>query len=807
MTKEIREQLFVQLFETYVQKGVYPQSPKFTTEDLGIFASDSENICKFLIEQIDLNNSHVRIDLSLYLLVRNSHWQERKEEVAKKIKQLLKSPDSPVSIKTTSISALGWFKIINRSLIDELMETLDLSDKEIQERFYYYIANSDFLEDYFPFILDCYLKKESHFDFKYGILFYLKRPESFQYILSELNKQEFRHNQDGNIADTLIEMKKKLIFSEDIPNIVYDSFKAHLQYFPNGILKSSFIEYIDKFNLRELFFKQLLADYFGDGQDSAFYCLHLLLDKNNVSSLITELSKKALALDQLFGIRNVLSSADDKEAFELFYSKINKLYGNQLQWQEPKNIHLETTKQEVTFLHNKDYFLSVGGIFFGDSKKAIDKDYLYSSEWFKKHDDHSMLAALNILRRIFGTKAMTKSQLVKFVNNRREWDFVRAVELTQIMQRRNYPIDAKTASFLEKWARRRIASKRFEKTFFRNKDREWRYYYPELLASGICQFFDLELTNADYINLIRLDCHLIPYIENQNRSDQIRLDNVLRDSRLITYIVSKIGEDQTELEIVRNLREADLYEDIINHHLRFLRLRERTEHRELFLNKNLKIYRPTALVWFVELLGDLDMAVKELKHIENHERWSVVDAIIKRDKNILHTYLIESYEKTESEEDKARAITYLLKCDQEVGLTKMKDWITTCRHFTYNSWAELAVNSSSKRKLEVLKEICYDSLENNYGGDGPFGERRNYLNALAELGKSNWKTYKEVSEFLTAIVTNNPDLSFLHGTIADMEFDFFKNQTYSMSLDEVLVLINESQSSPQDVPKGMSKPK
>ncbi|MEP3389455.1 MAG: hypothetical protein ABJO02_14780, partial [Reichenbachiella sp.] len=93
-------------------------------------------------------------------------------------------------------------------------------------------------------------------------------------------------------------------------------------------------------------------------------------------------------------------------------------------------------------------------------------------------------------------------------------------------------------------------------------------------------------------------------------------------------------------------------------------------------------------------------------------------------------------------------------------------------------------------RIKIIKDIYADSISKNYGDHRAHNDRQSYLTALINHGKQNEVNYKEISWFLAELVENNPDQIFLHEAISNFEFDYYKNRTHSMNLDQVLGLTN-----------------
>jgi len=143
-----------------------------------------------------------------------------------------------------------------------------------------------------------------------------------------------------------------------------------------------------------------------------------------------------------------------------------------------------------------------------------------------------------------------------------------------------------------------------------------------------------------------------------------------------------------------------------------------------------------------------------------------------------------------NEEDRAVLIKKVLACEDKRGLSLMRQWVLENKRFLGESSIIRAANLSADDKLEILKELYLDSLDRSYGDDYSFYDRRSCIEYIVKLGLESKESFYDVQNFLMEVINKYPEMKILYGVIDGMEYDFYKNQSYSMDLNEAILLLS-----------------
>jgi hypothetical protein len=796
----VREGVFITIFEDCVNKKIYPQSPKFNIDNLGYFAADSTAICEFLINQIHPKNSKIRINLSLYLLVSNDHWPLRKNEIKALIKEVLFDSHVSVSIRRQCLQALTWFQLIDCTLIDELFLSLNLEEEELREGVYSLIQHSSYLEDYFPYVWDYFIEKNKFSrGVRYTILDKLNKKDSFSYIFYHFDKTPSGggYRQDQVMFEVVDTIAEKGLYSRSLDKQVYEFFIKNLRYHLIGLgVVNCFNRYLDSLNLKNEYIERLFKDYFQKDVEGSLYGIALILDKNIVDRLILEIELSNKTIEQLEIARNSLRWSKNEEAFNYFYSELNRIKKDELRW--PDSYHFtdkDRINARVDILLNKEKFIKFSSQFFESAPEGIFTWETLSTKYEGNWNEPDYNATVTLLENLYDRFPLSRTDFLTFVNTKADWEFFAMHEFWKVLNQGAKDVlpNDQVKSFLVTWSKAEIRNEGFSQTFNRHENEEWFYSNQGLFAGFFAQHYQLELEHEAYTRLLRIDCHEIPYLSEVEESQANSLeDEKLKNSLLMEYITKTIGKDGVLKEVINNLNGEVLCEDVCHFHHRFLRVNKSIEYRELLL-KGVESdeYKSKSLVWYTELEGDLVKVMNQLADLERYYQWPVIEAVMLRDKKILVPYILDRLERSDSAEDQSNWISYLLKSEEDVALFKMRDWIIKQKHFPSKSWGEYAKKNESSLKIEVVKEVYHNSIKHNFGGHDAFDDRRSFLEGLLELGKRNHEDYKNIELFLKKIIADFPEANFLHAIIDTFEFDYYNEQSHSMTLDDAIGLISK----------------
>lgn len=781
---DIRENIFFNLIAIANGKGIYPRSVKFSTEDLGDFVSDSEKVCQYLVEQIDSKNEKTHIDLSAYLLERNQHWESYNKEIQKRLAEIIYNKGVEPRKRKNAIDALKWFNVYDKDLMDYMLNHMIIDEKMKREAIYHHLVHTEHVEEYIEFMIDAFMQDNYCDHFSYELLPNLTSEKSFVLALKKLSKDEHNYGHyEELLAQLFTEMKKRSLYSEELTNASYIAFKAHDNFHRRSDLRDSLFQYSETGNLTDQLFRKAFQEYSDSENDKAVFALPVFFGKGHPNYILKEIEQKNWDDKKIKSFRNILNWTTNEEAFNYFYSRLNERYSNKFIWENTEDPYTKSLECQVNLLFDKPRFLELTSALF--SSKNMTRHQLYNLEDFDR-DNPEKVACRNILGQIIHDGVWSFNQLQETISAQRDWEFLIVICLHSLIKASRKVVGTKEEYFLQNWSQNELNLDSFERTFFIDESKKWSYNSRGLYAAGICQYYQLQLTREQSLSLLNVDSYRVRYVDGKVH----HYDQDLSDSELLKYVIAMVEEREVEDTIVMRLKKNLMIPEIRKNHLKYLRRKELTQYKDFFLSEENGKLSYQYLIWYLELGGEVKIALDKLETYKDYDKRQVMDAIIKRDKFILRDYLIDEIQKTENEDNKAINISKLLDCGDEKGLNFLRKWILRNKRFPGNTSIILAVNIQSTMRLPILKEIYLDSIRNSYGNDHSFYDRRSCLENLVKLGLDNKDSYDDVQSFLKETVDKYPEMKMLYGEIDSMEYNFYKNKTYSLGFDKALDLVN-----------------
>lgn len=464
--KNLRTQIFKQIFNFYKEKEIWLSSNKFNNNELTQFASFAESI-EFLVSEIQ-NSSNTRINrLNAISLIDNYNLQEFEPEIKVKIKTvliaLLEIENADAYMIHQVLYALGNLKITDKDTVDHFVNKYSKRKNQYVRAGLYKLINcSEYIDQFADLFLeglnlaemeDAFEDREStnlmdeSWQLREG-LSKMKSKPALKKIFSNLNNREDRRRINRYDNKDVIESILKNAFEnynddDSLYDDIYDVFvSAGAEYEREYALQISV--FFERSNTRWKTFLKIWNDDTIKDYDK-WFLLELLMDKEILGLFIKGYGNRDFTnqnVEEIYEvlIRNFAPSDKNFELVELLENDIKLLSGPVLQrpqyidWTE---VNKRKAQESFNLLFNKeDLLIEIKRIFTEIGKDELERNDLWKvrGENYLKTNDYFISSALELVRDFTSNeRSINYYEIAKWMTNEDVFEKYKIDEIYQVI--------------------------------------------------------------------------------------------------------------------------------------------------------------------------------------------------------------------------------------------------------------------------------------------------------------------------------------------------------------------------------------
>lgn len=815
----LREKLFREIYEDFESKQIIIRNEKFESEDLANFVSDSKKIIEFLIQRIKQSNDRLVITEAVRIL----HYFEQIGgyliEIREEIKRIINSTDFSEEIKYECFNALYNLKINDDQLTDSILENNDLeSNQYIRAGFYRYLEASNQPEKYTKIILrgieilenvgvtvNGIPKREKPFlsDEKYiikrlfdkintseNVIPILKwaceldsptslHSEFFEFIKDLLVKAAEDHKNNHEIFDHVLELLRS--FSRRYYKELGDSFRKF------------FLETSTVFKAFNCLYSEWMIDE--NGGFELTYGMAVICDEECICFIVSEIESGVFLEPKTWQFRNVLGMDGRKELHDLYHEELLKIDSEKYAFKkiDYKSIKKAKRKKDLELLFSKKEFLFEVVNVFKDENAKLTKDELY--DWTKRaFNDDEMTNSLVVetLRDFARDKEYVELSEVKhFINNKSRWRWFQIHNLVQFARDTDdFEFPSEAFQFVLTWVEDELKTANFKTAIeYKNKN-YYSYRYTELYISYFIQRFDIEVSPSVLLDLLNLECFLLPV--------KINTTNLKGDERVpdtFDFVAEKLGFEKVSQRVLDNLKNSFLVPVVRKSHIKFCHDFKVCEAAPMVLDEILNVnwegyYQREFITKYIEMSSDLDLLLEIFEELP--EESQIHASRLMAEEGYLE--IVETLKNLilngDDEDAKFGFIQNLKILDERVAFAFEKDWILRNKRIPERYGKSSNLKSA---QIEDLIEIFEDAIKFKYG-TGMWSSRNDFLSELIEKGSKDEISYLMIRDKIMKWLEEYEDVKFLHYQLQNLEQKYYSNIPQALTFEKAVQLVRKMQS-------------
>lgn len=821
---ELREKLFQEIYEDFESKQIIIRNEKFESEDLANFVSDSKKIIEFLIQKIKHSTERLVITEAVRIL----HYFEEIElysaEVRETIKNILISEDFSEEIKYECLNALSKLKINDELLTDLILENNDLeSSQYIRTGFYRYLETSNKPEKYTKIILRGFEILEGVGVTRNG---QPKREQPFltdeKYILKRLFDKINTYENVIPILKWACELDSPTSLRTEFFEVINDLLiKAAEFYKNNHEIFDHVLELLRSFSRR--YHRELgeeFRKFFGDtetvlvafqilysnwkievkGGFDLTYGMAVICDEDCLDFIVSEIKSGNFIDPKTWQFRNVLGMDGRMEMHDLYQQELLKIDSEKYAFRriDHEGIKKARLKRDVDLLFLKSEFLAeVKRIFKeedAEERGVLSKDELF--DWKKRNFNDEELTntiVVETLRDFARDKEYVDlNEIEELVNNEFRWRWFQIHNLVQF-DKNSIEIEftPEVIQFILDWVREELKTADFKTAIeYKNKN-SYSYRNTELFISYFIQRFDIEVLPSVLLDLLYIECFLLP-----GKMNKVNLEGDERVPDTFDFVVRKVGFEKVAQRTLENLKNRSLVPNVRQSHIKFCHDFEIKGAAPMILDEIFcadweGYYQREFIDKYFDLCSDFDSLLERFEFLPQESQIHASRLIAEAGYSRMVKYLKSQILNGTDEEVKFEFIIILRILDERVSFAFEKDWILRNKRIPDRRGKSSSLQSAP---IEDLIEIFEDAIKFKYGL-GMWSSRNDYLTALIEKGAKDEASYFLTSDKIKKWIVEYEDVKFLHYQLQNLEQKYFSNIPQVLTFENAVQVVRQCQSS------------
>lgn len=786
ISKVKRIKIFKEIFESYEAREIWISRGKFRTEDLARFGQ-SDEIVDYLLDKVENGVHFTTIGTAIEILCKLQIPIEKKERARKLLLERALETRYEGIVQNLALECLSINKYNSKSIIDQIVLSLRGSKNDrIRSGLYYFLSNSDYLNDYIDIFLEGvdyvysreifssselihlkegFNKADSPVSMRKILEFFRKKPEYLKKIYFDkeigfLDNAAKIYKKDPSILESCLELFKVLV-------IRYEKQAQNILLFFNNT------------NSRLQVFQKIYSER--NVEKSSFLILGALADMDCIDFFVKEYENGRIEDAEIWKLQYGLNIKNKNLSIQ-FNKTIVEKFGGRFELPPNKDYEkrrMEGTQRDIELLFSKERFLEeVSRIFEINNKEELTLFDLSDIECKHVEDNFSELV-VDLLYKLVDKKAVSRKRAIEYINSL-NWDYFVIVEVYDISIRNedlNFTQEQK--QHIADWCYSNIHLVDFKKAIYKTD----RGINAEPKAKFLWYF--LRKFDLDYPTDVLLD--MISFDWFGSGTSYVGIE----------YLEKLISNPETmKKRIVENLNNGIEYDFILENHIiycknyRIEQILRFTSDIIIDINRSYDT-RKLALDTISEMSEDLSELEVILTKIKDDFKWTVLETLIGKKINC-EAFLINNYNKGDKN-DKLKASAYLIRLQNVKGLEFLIEWIKQNEEYPW------FINDSPLRFLndfvfvpDILK-LLKISYQDNISQDNFHSLNHDVLEALSRIAINSESNFYNIKICIEGFITENKstitNINFLYSYLEDLELKF--SETRNKDINYVITKFKE----------------
>ncbi|MEO6231767.1 MAG: hypothetical protein ABJB11_10395 [Ferruginibacter sp.] len=823
--KDLRIQIFKEIFNFYKEKNIWLTSNKFNNNELVRFASFPETI-EFLINQIQEKLNSRTVKLNAIGLVDNFPLAIFSNTLKEKVKEVLinflNNEESDPYMIHQGLYALANLEITDQVTIEHFVKKYaKRKNQYVRAGLYKLINSSDYLEQFADLFLDGFnlaemedatddrentnLMDES-WQLREGLI-KMKSPTALKKLLSNLKSREERRRINKYDNKDVVEAILKNAFEAynndaSMFNDIYDVYiTAGREYDTEYALM--IIPFFEKTQTKWNTFLLIWKDEAVKDYDKALL-LELLLDENIINRFIDGYKNRDFNNEDAEFMHRILagnfaSSDQNMELTNHFEDELLKLGCPKFErpiYPDWTTINKDKAQRSFDLLFSKEEMLNeIKSIFSELGKDIFTNDDLWQlhKDYYKEIDDYFISSALELLRD-FTThdRTVTYSQVEAWVLDSNKFDVYQINKIYQeVHNNRNawITISKAQADFIISWCLRTANELDIANAVKSDKGSthiDWK---------SIRLWYFLNQFNIPLSENKLLDFTLYYDFETANNSDPseiiIKIESFISKDKIEQKVVANLAAGISEVQIWKSNAAYAIKNNLTTAFLSIWKALKNADFRDY--------YREEVLELLFNKTQDYSAMQEMLKTIGKDEiRWKVIKLIVDNEdpKAFLLDYLkgiIAS--DTEIFDSKMKAARYLTQLNDMVGFRFATSHILESKDPSFDFHYRFETAIKDPDAIPILIDLMKLAKQPEFQKDH-FNSLENYvLDALYHMGIQSEDNFLLVKTAIEKFIEENKaeikHLDFLFFNIRKIEEQLYLKKSQDYTVVDALNEYNE----------------
>lgn len=801
--EELRNEIFLGIFNHYKLHDVRISSNKFNDRELALFGQSTTNIL-FLVNEIKQEENSKIVKLNAIHIL--SHCELDNVSIRKEIEEILlnqiKSNTEDPHFISASINALRWTNLTDRTTIKLVMDMVSSRKNQyIRSAVYSILSKSSSLEDYIEYIIEGFeLIDKKIKDERDDVTFIdegwnlkecirnIKSPDGIKKIISYISKNS-RFDQGYETEKNLKAIIDNAINAYKKDNSIYDTvlmwFMADTKSFRKE--KSNIIlSFFDLTGTREKAFNQIWNSQ-EDIDKVKSLAIAKLLTQSLMHLVIDQFNSHNLTNNHLESILLYMNWVGnlERDTFERLL-----LDRTEYEIRKPELIDYEVIRKKKL---NEDFSLLFDNVAFKNEtlrvfeeqgKETLSYDELFEirkeNNIYTELEDYYSSIALRLLRDfVHEGQTVRKSELIRWFDNAENEKWYRVSLIYEYLNNnKDLEIAENQSKWIVTWCEENVSKINFRESIEVNEGGQITFKSMAIYISYFSRKF-----NINYSREILLDMLSFDFFEN---SEWVGIEHLI------------IQLDKVDIihRMLENLNKGIADSSVLKNHIKFLSQNKVKEGygliiKEIVNTRRSDYHRREYLDIFFDntkethgLKDILDMADSDIK-------WLIIDKLKTNNEEVfVEKFLIKEISKNITPKEKGKIAEILVTLQNLQGLQAYVDWITNNTENNIDIERVSCLNSlRTKSSIPLLMKL----LELSYIRDIKVDEFDRFNNQVisalfnvALVSEINFMEVKEsLSKFMIEKSSIHKNVKYLVHTIERLDDKFYLNRSHTYTITEV----------------------
>lgn len=811
----IRLKLAQEIAMKYESRDLWIRSQKFSTHDISLFISGSPDAFEWLEDRLGSKDSKILLH-TLEFLEGFELNSEQKQSLINKLISILSIYGLDEHFYYKTVKLLLKLEVKSEAIVKLLHSNPQYEKRQyIRAGLYLYIKSNKLSDKYLSLLIDGTSQVR-----KLGVLRNSRRRKrdiytnlESQHLIEALNAiidpdsfirlMEWVTNlpkrSDISIHQSLVEVlvEKCSDYNLEDPKI-FDVFVKFLVYVDRAYFQESesqLLEVVKEKDLSNQTFRKLFEQS-SSHRDHGYWVMPKLAGIKEVQIVYNEYISGKISDDFVRGFRNLLGG-ENEEAREWFHTKINEHSGNKFLYDPPvpdwDEIMSKKREDTIGYLHNRESLItSARQIFDIYGQDILLKDHLKRRLGRDLLDsDLNESFALDILRGISTEEGVTFDQFVKHVNDSANWEWIQMIEFLSLERDHGIELQPRDIQILRSWTEKRLITCDFKKALTQSGD-QISIKPTEIYVTYLIRHHEFEFPSHAILNLLYMASnHLL--LEKKDEDEDQDID---KSEEFLNWIIEKCGFEETKTKVLEILSE-DIAQDVFTNLILFTAKHEIYDslpliHTAIQSNSFKDYLKRDLLDSYLKLNGDLVNIAKQIDKFSLYTMLHAIDLLYENEYPEIEKLCLNLFETLEDTDKQLELIQRMISFSFVSGCHQLSRWIERNSELPTKHNFQSSISSNEtllKGSYEFLVSIYETAIEHDFG-DWDFDGRRSYLELILKAGTLSEESYNYVRMKLCRWMKEYKDHQFLFFKIQELDTQYFQTVSPTMTLDEVLSLID-----------------